>query len=141
MSNIDKVKEIFSKANFINELGIEINKIEAGYCETILSIKEKHLQQDGFVHAGVLATIADHTAGGAAASMIKDTQTILSIEFKINMLRPAIGEELICKAKVIKNGKTISIVDSEVFSIKDKEEKMVSKAIVTLAVVNVIEKQ
>lgn len=141
MSNIDKVKEIFSKANFINDLGIEINKIEAGYCETILSIKEKHLQQDGFVHAGVLATIADHTAGGAAASMIKDTQTILSIEFKINMLRPAIGEELICKAKVIKNGKTISIVDSEVFSIKDKEEKMVSKAIVTLAVVNVIEKQ
>lgn len=141
MSNIDKVKEIFSKANFINDLGIEINKIEVGYCETILSIKEKHLQQDGFVHAGVLATIADHTAGGAAASMIKDTQTILSIEFKINMLRPAIGEELICKAKVIKNGKTISIVDSEVFSIKAKEEKMVSKAIVTLAVVNVIEKQ
>jgi uncharacterized protein (TIGR00369 family) len=141
MSNIDKVKEIFSKANFINDLGIEINKIEAGYCETILRIKEKHLQQDGFVHAGVLATIADHTAGGAAASMIKDTQTILSIEFKINMLRPAIGEELICKAKVIKNGKTISIVDSEVFSIKAQEEKMVSKAIVTLAVVNVIEKQ
>lgn len=130
-----KVQEIFARAAFIQEIGIKVSGIGAGWCETTLDILPKHLQQDDFVHAGVLATMADHTAGGAAASVVKEEEIVLSVEFKINLLRPATGETLRCRAQLLRAGRTLIVAESEVFARAGDQEKLVAKATVTLAVV------
>ncbi|WP_169730682.1 PaaI family thioesterase [Calidithermus chliarophilus] len=99
-----------------------------GWCQTELEVGEQHQQQDGFVHAGVQATMADHSAG-TAATLIGPGQYVLTVEFKINLLRPARGERLNCRVQVLKPGKSLIVVESEVYT-----QKLVSKATVTVAV-------
>jgi uncharacterized protein (TIGR00369 family) len=130
-----KVRHIFDNADFIRDLGLELTQVEDGWCETRLELRDKHRQQHGRVHAGVMATIADHTAGCAARGAVGLDRDILSIEFKINLLRPAVGDRLRCRAKVLRAGKTVAVCESEVFAQKDSQEKLVAKAMVTLAVV------
>jgi uncharacterized protein (TIGR00369 family) len=96
----------------------------------------KHFQQDTFIHAGVQATMADHTAGAAAGSLVKESEIVLTVEFKINLLRPAVGESLRCIAKVLRTGKTLIVAESEVYATKAGDEKLCAKAMVTLAVVS-----
>jgi len=129
-----RVREIFNRAHFIRDLGIELVRVDEGLCETTLIPSERHRQQHGLIHAGVLATMADHTAGGAAGSVLRGKGDVLSIEFKINFLRPAIAERLRCVARVLRGGRSIVVAESEIFAEKDGQEKLVSKATVTLAV-------
>ena len=128
------VTNIFDTANFISDLGIKLIDLGAGWVETELRIQPKHLQQNQLVHAGVQATMADHTAGATAGTLIAEGEYILTVEFKINLLRPAIGERLFCRADMLKAGKQFSIVESEVYMVNDNQRKLASKATVTLAV-------
>ncbi|MBX7221749.1 MAG: PaaI family thioesterase [Blastocatellia bacterium] len=132
------VLNIFQKAPFVQHLGIRLFEVERGRCSTGLELSDIHLQQDGFVHAGVLATLADHTAGGAGATLVAKDEAVLSVEFKINLLRPAVGKTLRCTAQVLKAGKRLTVVESEVFVAVDETEKLVAKAVVTLAIVQKI---
>lgn len=135
------VSSIFERAAFVQHLGIRVTRQDEGACDTAMTVRPEHLQQDGYVHAGVIATIADHTAGGASATLLTEAQGVLSIEFKVNMLRPAKGDELLCRAKVLRGGRTISVTESEVFTRSaGTEEKLVAKASVTLAVVSVTDR-
>ncbi len=104
-----------------------------GMDHTIL-LAERHLQQDGVVHAGVLATMADHTSGTAGASLIGANEYVLSVEFKINLLRGAQGERLHCIGTVLKPGRRLIVSESEVFDGEPSRARLVSKATVTLAV-------
>jgi uncharacterized protein (TIGR00369 family) len=132
-----RVRSIFERAAFVNDVGIELQGLGDGWCETSLKILPKHLQQDDVVHAGVMATMADHTAGAAAGTLINEDQIVLTAEFKINLLRPGRGGGgLRCRSKVLKPGRMFTVVESEVFADLDGGEKMVAKALVTLAVVN-----
>jgi uncharacterized protein (TIGR00369 family) len=115
--------------------GFEVTRVESGRFETRLQLRRKHLQQDGFVHAGVISTMADHTAGYAAFTTVDDTFRILTIEFKINFLRPAVGDTVLCRSKVLQGGKKIIVAESELFSASEGAEKRVSKAMVTLMAV------
>lgn len=130
--NKDKVKALFEDANFIKELGLKPLDIDKGFLKTSLIIEPMHLQQHNFIHAAVLAAIADHTAGGAATTLVKDDEEVLTIEFKINFLKPATGNELYCEAKVIRGGKSIIVAESDVYSDKSGRDKLLAKAIVTL---------
>lgn len=111
--------------------GFEVTRVEFGTFETRLEIHDEHRQQDGFVHAGVIATMADHTAGYASFTTVSKNFRILTVEFKINYFKPAIGPIINCRSKVINNGKQIKVVESEVFSISDEVEKLVSKSMFT----------
>jgi uncharacterized protein (TIGR00369 family) len=131
-----EVRRIFEQAPFIAELGIELESLGQGECTTVLIIQPRHLQQDGYVHAGVQATVADHTAGAAAATLIHEGQMVLTAEFRISLLRAARGERLRCTARVLKPGRLLTVVESEVFCIAADVAQLVSKASVTLAVVD-----
>jgi uncharacterized protein (TIGR00369 family) len=131
----DEIRRIFNRAPFIADLGIQLDSLEEGACTTVLEIRHRHLQQDGFVHAGVLATMADHTAGAAATTLLREGQAVLTAEFKINLLRAARGERIICRSKVLKPGSTLTVVESEVFSVAAGQERLVSKATATMAVI------
>lgn len=125
----------FLKKDFIQGFpsfcGFEVTRIDYGIFETCLKIHKEHLQQDGFVHAGLIATIADHTSGYASFTTVSEKFRILTVEFKINYFKPAIGPLIICRSKVINNGKKIKVAESEVFSLSSGIEKMVSKGMFT----------
>ncbi len=131
-SVLDHVRGIFDKADFLRHLGIELTAVGEDWCESQMAVRDHHRQQHGFIHAGVLATLADHTAGGAARAVSGD-RDVITIEFKINFLRPAVGERLRCRAQVLRAGKSIIVSEAEVFALKDGEEKLVAKATETLS--------
>lgn len=131
---MDEIRRLFDTAPFIRSLGLELAAIAPGRCETELLLAPHHLQQDGVVHAGVLATMADHTSGTAGASIIGAGDYVLTAEFKINLLRAARGERLHCIGTVLKPGRRLIVAESEVFDGDPGSAKLVAKATVTLAV-------
>lgn len=129
--NLEEIQRLYTQAHFVQHIGLRLLNVGEGWCETAVDIQAHHQQQDGFIHAGVQATMADHSAGTAAATLIKPGQYVLTVEFKINLLRPAQGELLRCRAEVLKPGRSLCVVESVVFA-----EKIFSKATVTLAVLD-----
>jgi uncharacterized protein (TIGR00369 family) len=129
-----RVRLIFDGANFVRDLGMQLTGIEDDFCETVLIPSERHRQQHGLIHAGVLATMADHTSGCAARSAVGLDQDVVSVEFKINFLRPAIADRLRCRGWVLRAGRMLVVCEAEIFAEQHSEEKLVSKAMVTLAV-------
>ena len=125
---------IFSGAPFISDLGIEPVTIAPGFVESRLPVLRRHQQQDGFIHAGVQATLADHTAGAAAFTVIGADQIVLTSGFSISLLSAASGEELRARAQVIKAGQRLVCTESSVYALKGGTEKLVARAMVTLAV-------
>ena len=131
----EELEQIFNAAPFVANLGIRLVTVGPGICETELDVERRHLQQDGYVHAGVQATMADHTAGGAAATLIEPDDIVLTAEFKINLLRAAKGERLTCRSKVLKPGSRLIIVESEILCENEETSKLVSKTTVSIAVI------
>lgn len=120
---------------FIQFCGYEAVHAEWGRFQARVQIHEHHRQQDGFIHAGVMATMADHTAGYSAFTTVPASMQILTIEFKINFLRPAFGTVLLCSSQVIREGKQVIVSESEVYDVRDDGEVLVAKAMVTLMAV------
>lgn len=129
----------FIKKDFVQGFpafcGFEVIHADYGIFETCLNVLNEHQQQDGFVHAGVIATMADHTSGYASFTTVSEKFRILTVEFKINYFKPAIGPLIICRSKVINNGKNIKVVEAEVFSVSNGIEKLVAKGMFTQAAV------
>ncbi len=132
-------KAIFHQAPFVADIGYELTRVEPGFVETRLTVKKRHCQHHGFVHAGVQATMADHSAGCAATTLLDPGQAVLTAEFKINLLRPAKGDALVCRARVLKPGRTLCVAESDVFAVSDGTETHVSRTVVTLSVVTIPE--
>jgi uncharacterized protein (TIGR00369 family) len=124
------------RRGFVKFCGFQASEIAKGLFESTLTIKEHHKTQDNFIHAGVIATMSDHTAGYAAYTLVPDDIRILTIEFKINFLKPAYGHALRCKSEIISQGKQIIVAQSTVFDIRNTHEKMVSRSTVTLMAIN-----
>ena len=132
-------RRIFLKRDFergfIKFCGFKAHKVGKGFFTSKLEIGPAHRQQDGFIHAGVMATMADHTAGYAAFTLISEEYRVLTIEFKINFLKPASGEMLVCKARILKEGKLVMVAESEVFDSRQRQKRLVAKAVATLMAV------
>jgi uncharacterized protein (TIGR00369 family) len=117
---------------FIGDVGYEVHDYRKGYLESRLKVLDRHRQQDRYIHAGVLAAMADHTAGYAAFSLVDEVHRILTVEFKINFLQPAYGHGLLCKSRVLREGGRILVGESEVFDQRSSGEVLAAKALVTL---------
>lgn len=133
---IEFLKKDFERG-FVSFCKIRAKAVRPGYFESFVDILECHRQQDGFIHAGLMATMADHTAGYAAFSLVPEDHRILTVEFKINFLRPAFGDQLVCQSQIIRPGAQILVGESMVFDIKGDSRKEVARALVTLASVPV----
>ena len=134
-ARLEEVAGMFRKAPFVAELGVEAEAMGEGRCESRLQLGERHLQHDGYVHAGVIASMADHSAGAAATTLVKDGHIVLTAEFKISLLRAARGDCLRCVAVVIKPGSRITFAEAEVHCETGTTARLVAKASVSLAVV------
>lgn len=112
--------------------GLTVSDMDVGFFEAELQVRPEHLQQNGFVHAGLIATMADHTAGYSAYTHVGEDITILTIEFKINFFKPAVGDRIICRSRVLNGGRKVIVSESDVFVVAKGREKKVSKATVTM---------
>jgi uncharacterized protein (TIGR00369 family) len=130
-----RVRELCALAPFVQELGIALDELGEGRCVTSLLLEPRHRQQNGYAHAGVVATLADHSAGVAAGSLVGPDEAVLTVEFKVNLLRPGRGERLRCRAGVLKAGRTLTVAESEIFAVEGEAETLIAKATVTLAMV------
>lgn len=131
------IEALFQQAPFIRALGCRIVEMTPGSVTTEMSVEPHHQQHNGFVHAGAQATLADHTSGAAAATLMPSDRNVLTIEFKISLLAPARGDRLICRAEVLKPGRSVSFVEARIFAVTGSEQKLVSHATVSLALAQV----
>lgn len=127
-----RVKQGFNAQGFMHFIGATLQKVDSGYVEIMLPYKPELTQQHGLFHGGVVATLADNAAGFAAYSMMSPQEQPLSIEFKINLFSKAKGNTLIARAKVLKNGKTIKVCQSDLFCISEDGEYPCATALVSV---------
>ncbi len=128
------IEKGFSDAPFIAHLGIELADLGDGWCEASLKLQGWHLQQTSVAHAGVVATLADHCAGAAASTQLAEREHVVSVEYKINLLRGARGERLHCRAEVLKRGQSLTVVESMVYAEHGGKRELVAKLNATMAV-------
>lgn len=117
------VANSFAQQPIMNLIGARLALVEPGIVEIELPFRADLTQQDGFLHAGVITTVADSAAGYAAYTLMPGGSRVLSVEFKVNLLRPARGELFIARAEVIKPGRTLSVVRADVFATGANSEK------------------
>ena len=106
-------------------LGAEITHVAPGEVDITLPFRADLVQQHGFLHAGVSAAIADSACGYAALSLMPADSAVLSVEFKVNMLAPAKGATFVARGRIVRAGKTITVVRAEVVAIADDESSKV----------------
>jgi uncharacterized protein (TIGR00369 family) len=128
-------RSVFRDAPFIAHLGIELENLGPECCEASLAVQSWHLQQTNVVHAGVIATLADHCAGAAASTNLQAGEFVVTAEYKINLLRGARGDKLRCRAEVLKPGRRLVVVEAQVWSETAGRSELVAKLNATMAVV------
>ena len=117
------VASSFAQQSIMNLIGARLGRVEPGVVEIELPFRKDLTQQDGFLHAGAITTVADSAAGYAAYTLMPAGSRVLSIEFKVNLLRPARGERFIARAEVIKPGRTLTVVRADVFAVSANSER------------------
>jgi len=129
-----RVRESFARQRLMATIGARVAVVRAGHVELSLAVRDDLTQQNGFLHAGVLAAIADSACGYAALTMMPPGADVLSIEFKINMLAPAKGEEIVARADVLRAGRTVVVCRADVYAKQSGDEKLVAAMQGTMAV-------
>ena len=120
------VRKSFAAQSIMQTIGAQLSRVEPGIVEISLPYRTDLTQQNGYLHAGIITTIADSAAGYAAFTLMPTGASVLSVEFKVNLLRPASGEVFLARAEVIKAGKTLTVVRADVFGISGNERTLVA---------------
>ena len=127
-----KVVEGFGRQAFMTTLGAAIECAAPGTVEINMPFNPRHTQQDGFVHAGVITSILDSACGYAAYSVAPEGSNVLTVEFKVNLLAPAVGEEFCARGHVKRAGKTLTVCTADAFASKNGQEKLVATMLATI---------
>jgi len=109
-----RVRESFARQGAMATVGARLSAVAPGYCAIELVPTPAVSQQHGYVHAGVIAMIVDSAGGYAGYSLFPATASVLSVEFKLNLLAPAQGERIVAEGFVVKSGRTLTIARGEV---------------------------
>ena len=128
----DEIKQSFAKQTIMGLIGAELTRVEPGVIEITLPYRADLTQQHGYLHAGIVTTIADSASGYAAYSLMPPNSEVLSVEFKVNLLRPAKGETFSAVAEVVKSGKTLTVVRADVFAIDRERRDLVATMLGTM---------
>lgn len=120
----EDIKQSFAQQSIMSLIGAELSVPEAGVVEIALPYRADLTQQHGYLHGGIVTTIADSAAGYAAYSLMPKGAEVLSIEFKVNLLRPAQGKSFLARAEVIKPGRTLTVARADVFGIVESGDRV-----------------
>ena len=106
----------------MRHLGARLTELKPGMAELRTRYREELTQQHGYFHAGVSGSLADVACGYAAYTLMPEDSSVLTVEYKINLLAPAEGEELIVRARVMRSGRTLKICTADVFAKRGETE-------------------
>ncbi len=127
-----KISQSFESQSFMKTIGARLDLVDDGKVIISVKLKQNMMQQHGFGHAGVTFSIGDSAAGYAALTKMGEHQEVLTSEMKIHLLSPADGKILKAVGSVLKTGKRLIVVKSDIYSIKDEKEKMVATMLGTM---------
>jgi uncharacterized protein (TIGR00369 family) len=130
-----RVRESFRRQAFMATLGAELVHVGDGEVDISLPFSERLVQQDGFLHAGVVAGAADSACGYAALTRMDPGAEVLTVEFKLNLLAPAAGERLVARGRVVRSGRTLTVCRGDAVSVSEGREKHVATMTATLIAV------
>lgn len=130
-----RVRESWGRQVVMATFGAELRRLAPGEVEIALPFRADLTQQHGFLHAGIVTTIADSACGFAAFSLMPADAGVLAVEFKVNLMAPAIGEEIVARAGVLREGRTISVTQAHVWALRDGEEKRIATMLGTIMTV------
>ena len=122
----DRVRASFARQAAMRLIGAELVAVEPGYCAIALTPHAEVTQQHGYVHAGIVAAIVDSAGGYAGYTLFPADATVLSVEFKINLLAPATGDRLLAEGHVVKPGRTLAITRGEVHAERGGKRTLVA---------------
>jgi uncharacterized protein (TIGR00369 family) len=117
-----RVEESFARQGLMKHLGAELVSLRPGGAEIRVPFRSELTQQHDYFHAGVTGAVADSACGYAAYTLMPADSSVLTVEYKINLLAPADGDELIARARVVRSGKTLKICTADVFVRKGAAE-------------------
>lgn len=126
------VRDSFAAQRLMTTIGARLTVVTAGAIEIRVPFRPDLTQQHGFLHAGVVASALDSACGYAAFSLMPEGAGVLTVEFKINLLAPARGDELIARGRVIRAGRTIAVCEGEAAMIVDGTETPVATMLATI---------
>lgn len=127
-----RVRASFAAQRVMRTIGASLARLAPGEVDIDLQIADELTQQNGFVHAGIVATIADSACGYAALSLMAPGKDVVSVEFKLNLLSPSVGDRLVARGRVLRSGKTISVCRADVSALRDGEERLVATMLGTM---------
>lgn len=127
-----RIRSSFAKQGLMHTLGATLVTVAPGCVEIALRPNPAISQQHGFVHAGAVSAIADSAAGYAALSMMPTDRGVLTTEFKINLVAPATGDRILARGKVVKSGRTLTLVQAEVFAEGDGRQRLIALLTATM---------
>ena len=128
----ERVRDSFARQAVMELIGARITEVRPGHVEIELPYRAELCQQHGFFHAGITSTIGDSAGGYAAFSLFPADASVLTIEYKVNLVAPAHGEKLVAVGRVVRPGRTVTLSEAEVFAHKHGEAKLCAKMLVTL---------
>jgi len=117
-----RVRESFARQGLMKHLGAELAVLEPGHAEIQVPFRLEVTQQDNYFHAGVSGAIADSACGYAAYTLMPADSSVLTVEYKMNLLAPAEGEKLVARGRVLRSGKTLKICAADVYVQKEGAE-------------------
>ena len=128
------IKHTLEGQGFTRLVGAEVVSVEPGAVVMALDRRDEVLQQNGLFHGGVIAYLIDNATTAAAGTMIDRTsRSVITAEYKINLIAPSRGDRLTCRAEVVKPGRLLTVVEAKVTCRTDGEEKLVAVALATIA--------
>jgi uncharacterized protein (TIGR00369 family) len=130
-----RLRESFARQRVMEMLGADLAAVAPGSVEIELPFRADLTQQHGFIHAGIISTIADSACGYAAFTLMPPDAAVLTVEFKINLLAPAKGERFIARARVVRSGRTLSTCAADVVAVEQREERVVATMLATVMAV------
>jgi uncharacterized protein (TIGR00369 family) len=130
-----RIRESFARQAFMSTLGATLTRVEPGAVDIRLPIRPELSQQHGFVHAGAVAAIGDSACGYAALSLMPADTGVLAVEYKINLMAPAVGEVLIARGRVVRAGRTLSVCQAEMVAMEGGTERPVALLVSTVMTV------
>ncbi len=127
-----RIRASFAQQTVMDLIGAELGRIEAGRVEILLPYRADLCQQNGFLHAGVITTIADSAAGYAAFSLFSAEEAVLTSEFSVHLLAPASAPQFRAVGQVLKPGRRLVIAETEIFAEREAGPLLIAKLIATL---------
>jgi uncharacterized protein (TIGR00369 family) len=130
-----RVRASFARQRVMETIGATLTRVEPGAVEIALPYRADLTQQHGFIHAGIVATILDSACGYAAFSLMPADVAVLTVEYKINLLRPAKGDRLVARARVVRAGKTLTVCTGDALAQTGGAESVVATMLATIMAV------